>query len=85
MGYSGHAGDKGIIGAVGPQGNKGNTGNAGATGDTGTVGDKGQKGALLGGGYFIWDNSINKMTFRKHGYSSGDEIWIIETYQSGSY
>jgi len=25
------------------------------------------------------------MTFRKHGYSSGDDIWIIETYQSGSY
>ena len=84
-GPTGDAGNKGITGPSGNNGNKGNTGDAGNKGNTGAGGDKGNNGEGLGGGYFIWDNSINKMTFRLYGYSAGDPIWIVETYQSGSY
>jgi hypothetical protein len=51
----------------------------------GITGNNGAKGNILAGGYFEWSEALNKLTFKQHGYTPGSEIWIVETYLSGSY
>jgi hypothetical protein len=94
IGAQGAAGNKGVQGAQGSIGVQGAAGNLGAKGNFGTKGDtgvggngglKGEKGNILAGGFFEWNDSLNKLTFKKHGWQIGDQIWIIETYISGSY
>jgi len=90
LGDKGHKGIKGITGAAGNKGIKGNFGVKGIKGIKGNTGNKGIKGGggakgnqMPGGGYFeVTPNGL--LTFKQNGWSSGDPIYIIRTFDSGS-
>ena len=65
-------------------------GDNGPQGTTGVVGQKGAKGNQMSGGYFetikIWCNLgyQDQLQFKPHGWSSGDPVYVLEMYLSGS-
>ncbi len=77
-----------IGGATGAQGFQGVQGTQGFIGDIGAQGKQGlqgHQGVGLAGGYFEWDDTLQKLTFKEYGWSSGQKFFILETYRSGSY
>jgi hypothetical protein len=94
----GPSGNLGAQGPIGSQGNQGPTGDAptpeqdgpqgaqgispGSKGDFGTQGEKGNQ---LEGGFFEWDDTIQKLLFKPYGWTDGDKLFIVELYRSGSY
>ena len=78
-----------IEGAQGAQGAQGSQGPQGAQGispgSKGDFGTQGEKGNQLDGGFFEWNDTIQKLLFKPYGWTGGDKLFIVELYRSGSY
>ena len=87
-GEKGGKGDKGLKGDKGPTSTAGALGNKGIKGEVGTQGIEGNKGTAgnqLDGGFFEWNDTTQKLTFKQYGWTLGDKVFIVELYRSGSY